>query len=74
MASMPYLHQLSVSMNKLSGVLNEHLIVVVDADKDLEEMKEVFTRQENKLMGRGRIKQNTEDKENIAESVGWEIS
>ena len=57
-------------MNKLSGVLNNHLILVVDADKDLEEMKEVFIKQENMLMGRGRTKQNTEDKENIAQSVG----
>jgi len=45
-------------------------VIVVDADKDLEEMKEVFIKQENILMGRGRSKQNTEDKENIPESVG----
>ena len=43
---------------------------MVDADKDLEEMKEVFVQQENILTERGRQKQNTEDKENIAHSVG----
>jgi len=45
-------------------------VIVVDADKDLEEMKEVFIKQENVLMGRGRLKQKSEDKENIAQSVG----
>jgi len=45
-------------------------VIVVDADKDLEEMKEVFIKQENILMGRGSQKQKSEDKENIAQSVG----
>jgi len=44
-------------------------VIVVDADKDLEEMKEVFIKQENILMGRGLQKQYTEDKENIAQSI-----
>jgi len=43
-------------------------VIVVDADKDLEEMKEVFIKQENILMGRGSQKQKSEDKENIAQS------
>ena len=42
----------------------------MDADKDLEEMKEAFIRQENIVIEKGRLKQEAEDKENVARSVG----
>merc|ERR1712002_985528 len=45
-------------------------VIVVDADKDLEEMKEAFTRQENIVISKGRLKHEAEDKENIARLVG----
>jgi len=45
-------------------------VIVVDADKDLEEMKEAFIRQENIVIEKGRFKQEAEDKENAARSVG----
>ena len=51
-------------------IFNKHFIVVVDADKDLEEMKEAFIRQENIVIEKGRLKQEAEDKENVARSVG----
>jgi len=46
-------------------------VIVVDADKDLEEMREVFSRQEKILIKRARLDQKFDDeKENIAASVG----
>ena len=40
-------------------------VAVVDADKDLDEMQEVFARQEEIVMGRARhVKDNGDDKEN----------
>ena len=47
------------------------MIVVVDADRDLLEMKEAFTRQENIVMGRGLFKHKTEVEENIAPSISF---
>ena len=40
-------------------------VAVVDADKDIEEMKEVFARQEEIILGRARqMKEDENDKEN----------
>jgi len=47
-------------------------VIVVDADKDLEEMREVFSRQEKILIKRARLDQKFDDeKENIASSSGF---
>merc|ERR1712098_308944 len=46
-------------------------VIVVDADKDLEEMREVFSRQEKILIKRARLDQKLDDeKENIVASGG----
>jgi len=47
-------------------------VIVVDADKDLEEMREVFSRQEKMLLKSARLNQKCDDeKENIAASGGF---